>query len=444
MAFMIPNGVMDTNKEGSDSMQQTDILPLRQPLGDGLWLCTPTGSDDVARVAAFNGRIHDSGIAALTKVLVESFPTMQTTDLLYVEDERSGAVISSLCLIPWRLHYGAATLQVGEMGIVGTDEAWRSRGLVRVQVDYFRRRLAAHGCVLSLIQGIPFYYRQFGYTYALPLEGGVLVNGRGLPQQVGPAFTFRRAGEADLPLLAALYDQWIKNLDISAVRDERTWRYLLGPMQATEAATEWWLIETAGAEGGLPAGYLRLPHHHFGDELAVYETSQLSYAAAIATLHQLQAWAAQRSLPGVRLNLPERALLVQLARSLGGRDLGRYAWQVAMPDVAAFLTAIAPELERRLAAAPQLAEWCGEVPINLYRSGAVLHINRGTIQVTAAKGTAGGAINFPPDAFTPVALGWRSLEEVRRLFPDVQVEGRLRPLFDVLFPPMEGHIYAAV
>lgn len=430
-------------------MPQIYTSPLRRPLGDGLSLCTPAGSDDVRRVAAFNGKIHGSVEAALTNVLVESLPGMEAADLVYVQDERTGAVISSLCLIPWFLHYGAAALSVGEMGIVGTDEAYRNRGLVRVQVDYFRRRLAAHGCTLSLIQGIPFYYRQFGYTYALPLEGGILVNARGLPPVEEPAFTFRRAAEADLPVLAALYDQWIKNLDIAAVRDEATWRFLLGPMQASEAATEWWLIETAGDRGnagdagGAPVGYLRLPFHHFGDELAVHEVSQLSYPAAVGTLHQLAAWAAERGKPGVRLNLPDRSLLVQLARGLGGRDLGRYAWQVAMPDVAAFLTAIVPELERRLAAS-QLFDWRGELLINLYRSAAVLHIDNGRIQVTAAKATADSAVNFPPDAFTPVALGWRSLEEVIRLFPDVRVDGSLRPLFDTLFPMMESFLYSAV
>lgn len=423
-------------------MRTNDLPPLRQPLGNSLRLCTPAGSDDVARVAAFNGRIHGSYVESLTKVLVESFPSMQLEDLVYVEDEQSSTVVSSLCLIPWRLRYGAATLPVGEMGIVGTDEAYRNRGLVRVQVDYFRRRLAAHGCVLSLIQGIPFYYRQFGYTYALTLEGGVLVNGRGLPAPIGPAFSFRRAGEADLTALAALYEQWTAgNLDLYAVRDERTWRYLLGPMQASEAATEWWLIETAGGE---PAGYLRLPVNQFGAELAVYEVSQLSYAAALATLHQLVAWAAERGQPGVRLNLPDQSLLVQLARSLGGHDLGRYAWQVAIPDITDFFMAIIPELEWRLEASPQFAGWSGELPINLYRSGAVLHFSEGNLLVTGAKGKANGPINFPPDAFTPVALGWRSLDEVMRLFPDVHVDGALRPVFDVLFPRMDGHIYAAV
>jgi hypothetical protein len=298
-----------------------------------------------------------------------------------------------------------------------------------------------------LIQGIPYYYRQFGYTYALPLEGGWRIDAHILPPvtetQPGPTFAFRQATEDDLPTLSRLYEEAALDLAIHAERDEATWRYSLGAMQATELACEWWLIEDT-ASGGKPVGYLRLPHSHFGAELAVSEVSRLSLDAAAATLRQLLIWAQERNLPGVRLNLSASSSLVQLARGLGAQDLGRYAWQVAIPDAAAFLTAIVPELERRLSAAPAVAGWCGDLPINLYRSGALLTVGSGRIAVTPAAGSAGGPVNIPPDAFASIVLGYRTVDETLRFFPDLHVDGRLRPLFDVLFPPVAGHLYAAV
>ncbi len=305
-------------------------------------------------------------------------------------------------------------------------------------MPYFRRRLAAHACTVSLIQGIPFYYRQFGYTYALPLEGGVRVDERSLPPLPTQAYTFRLATRDDLALLAAFYALAAQDLAIYARRSEATWHYMLGPQMQTELRAEWWMVE----EDGRPIGYLRLPNSHFGDELAVYEVSQLPYDAALAALYQLQTWADQRGLPGVRLNLAEPALLLQLARTLGGHDLGRYAWQVALPDLGAFLTAIVPELERRLAAAQQLGGWHGSLGISLYRSAATLHIAKGRIAVSPGAADP-VALRCPPDAFTPLAMGWRTLDELLYFFPDAQVEGRFRPLIEVLFPQTPGHIYAA-
>jgi len=42
-----------------------------------------------------------------------------------------------------------------------------------------------------------------------------------------------------------------------------------------------------------------------------------------------------------------------------------------------------------------------------------------------------------------LALGWRTLDELLRFFPDAQVEGRFRPLLEVLFPQTPGYLYAA-
>jgi hypothetical protein len=398
---------------------------------------TPASRADVERVAALSGLIHGSGIADLTLALVDHFPGMQPADLVYVEEEASQQVVSTLCLIPWTIRYGPAELRVGEMGIVGTAEAYQGRGLVRAQVEHFRARLSHHGCVLSLIQGIPYFYRQFGYTYALPLEGGIRLDGHELPAEADHPFTFRRATPGDIPAMAAFYTAAAQELTIASVRDAATWEYLLGPLQGTELSCELWMVEAAD---GTPVGYLRLPDHHFHADLAVSEVSRLAPDAALATLQRCAGWARERGKPGVRLNLPEQTPMVKIARHLGAHDQGRYAWQVQMPDLALFLTAIAPALEARLAASP-LAGWSGEVPINLFRTGATLRFAGGRLTAAPAAGAQWRDINFPPDAFLPVALGWRSFDEVRHLFPDAHVEGRLRLLFETLFPTCAGFLY---
>lgn len=408
-------------------------------IGDRFVLRTVADAASLARVAAFNGKIHGSYLEGLTQTLVRAFPRMTGEDLVYVEEAETGEVVSSLCLIPWRMAYGAATLTVGEMGIVGTAECLRKQGLVRAQMPHFAARMQAHGCALSLIQGIPYYYRQFGYTYALPLEGGVRVNERELPPlgAAAQAYTVREAAAADGPPLAAFFEAAAAPLALHALRDEETWRYLLGPYQETELRSEWWIVE----QEARPVGYLRLPQTHFGAELAVYEVSELDYDAALAVLHHLAATAAARGLPGVRLNVAEGAALVRLARRFGGQDLGRYAWQAAIPNLQMFLTAVAPELGRRLLASP-FAAWRGELAISLYRQGATLAMDAGRVQVR--EGAEGEGVHLPPDAFVPVALGWRSLEETLHFFPDVQAEGQARLLLEVLFPPVTGYLYAAV
>ena len=204
-------------------------------------LRTAADSEDVERIANFNGAIHGPGLAALTRSQAEHLPGMELADLFFVADNASGAVVSALCLAPWTIQVGPAQLPVGEMSLVGTAESYRRRGLVRAQVQQFMRRLAARGCLLSLIQGIPYYYRQFGYTYALPLEGGWIVNPRELPPIV------REGTPIALPRWRTFHC-----LPGFMARPQTTWPFtpcarrptgaiLLGPLLETELSCTFWL-----------------------------------------------------------------------------------------------------------------------------------------------------------------------------------------------------------
>jgi predicted N-acetyltransferase YhbS len=419
--------------------------PFRQPLDGGLTLRTAADEHDVDRVAAFNGSIHGPGIVPMTRDLFLRHPATRGRDLVFIEDTRSGEVVSSLCLIPWTWSLEGVRFISGEQGIVGTKPDYRRRGLIRVQVGYFMRRLQERGCVLSHIQGIPYYYRQFGYEYALPLEARLRLELRDVPAEAtafSPAegeYTFRAATPDDIPTLARLYDDAAADLGLHAVRDAATWQYLFTGTAGSEMEAETLLIGTAA---GVPAGYLRLPRCHFDPELlTVSEVSRLSYDATLAVLRHVRALAVERGLAGLKLNIPADNTLARTARALGGQDRGAYAWQIYVPDWAALLRALGPALERRVAASPFAGITC-DVRICLFRETVVLHFTGGrVVQVDNAGFTGDEAINIPPRAFVPLVLGYRSREELCAQYPDLMVAPASRLLVDTLFPKVSAFIY---
>ncbi len=414
-------------------------ISYRQPLGNGLALRTAVCKGDIERVAEFNGIVHGPAVAAMTRRLFNHHPHARNGDLVFVEDERSGQVVSSLCLIPWTWRYEDVSIPAGEMGIVGTLEEYRQRGLIRTQVSYFKRRLRERGCLLSHIQGIPYYYRQFGYEYALPLEGGLRLELRHVPEPPEEPFTFRRAEIDDLPFLRRLYEEAVQELNIHAVRDEAVWRYLLIHAPGTETEVEYWLIQRAAGE---IIGYMGLPLRHFGEELVVSEVSRLRFDAALAVLHHLKTLAVERGKPGIRLNLPANCTLMRLVRSLGAHDLGTYAWQIHVPDVVALLSTLAPVLERRVAESP-FAELTRDLRLSFYQETILLRFVGGKlIEVTNLGFTSGGEkVRLPPLQFIPLVLGYRTVEELRAAYPDVSVSSACRLLVETLFPKMRAFIY---
>jgi predicted N-acetyltransferase YhbS len=403
-------------------------------------LRTAADECDAERVAAFNGEVHGELVLSMTHNLFLHHPNTHIEDLIFVEDTQSGKIVSSLCLIPWTWRYEDVEIPAGEMGIVGTLENYRGRGLIRAQAELFKQRLRQRGCLLSQIQGIPYFYRQFGYEYAIPLERWLMLEIRHIPEQSEPAFTFRQATVEDISTLMRLYDEAAQDLAIHAVRDEATWQYLLTHAAGTETERDTWVVEDAG---GQIAGYVCVPHHHFGEELAVSEVSRLSFDAALATLNHLKRLTVERKKPGIRFNLPIDCTLAQVARSLDARDGGAYAWQIHVPDMVALLRAIAPVLERRIAASSLAGLTC-DVCICLYRETILLRFEAGKLMETANAGLTAWheePIRLPPLQFIPLVLGHRTWQELHDAYPDVNVEPKSRVLVDTLFPKTTSFIY---
>jgi hypothetical protein len=419
-------------------MLDINETPHQQTLSDGFVLRTAANEQDVERVSQFNGVIHGHGIIAMTRNIFMLHPDTRGRDLIYIEDTRTSEVVSSLCVIPWKLSYGGVALNSGEMGIVGTLKEYRNRGLIREQVKFFKQRLNERGCVMSHIQGIAYYYRQFGYEYAMPLEGGYTITTREIPGMTAPEYRLRLAIRDDLATLVSLADKAGDDLNIHSIRNEAVWQYLMTHSPGTEMESEVWVVENTA---GKTVAYVRLPKHHFGEELTVSEASQMNFGEALAVLRHVTALAVERHTTGVRLCLPATHTLMRVAKSFGARDIGTYAWQIHIPDIANLLRTIAPALERRVADSP-FAGFTSDLSLHFYRQTVLLRFVEGSLVEVIDRGNTDGAPNhFPLRSFTPLALGYRSLVETLVAYPDAGVSSENRLLIETLFPKAQAFLY---
>jgi len=425
----------------------THTEPLERDLGDGLVLKSVADKRDALRVAEFDGVIHDPGVCDMARELILNHPDTLPEHWLYVEDTATSQVVSSICLIPWNLRYEDVTLRAGEVGLVGTLEPYRRRGLVRALFARHAELLRDGGYDLSHIQGIPYFYRQFGYEYALPLEGGWRVDLPLVPnldEGAHETLTFRQAetigpaGKRDLETLARLYDAAAQDLGISVQRSEAVWRYLLGPSRKTEMTAETWLIER---QDQTTAGYLRIAQYGFGEALILSEVSRLDAETARAALRKLKALALERGKPSIRLNVPATSTLVQTARHMGAHDTGTYAWQIRLPNLGQLLHKLGPIFERRIAGSPY-AGLTHDLRFGTYREAFELCFREGKLLEVKALGFHdGGDIRVPPFLVAPLLLGHRTLEELHHIHADVGVSHKWEYLAEILLPRIDSFLY---
>jgi predicted acetyltransferase len=410
----------------------------RRGLGEGLVIRTLETIEDVTRLSDFNARVHSEAERELTRRLIMEHPDTRADQWWLVEDEES-LIVSSLCLIPWRLRYGGVELKAGEMGIVGTRPSHRRRGLIRSLVEEFDSMLRDEGYDLSHIQGIPYYYRQFGYEYAVPLIPDIRLDPAAVPDvDKEDRFGVRKADIEDAPALAELYEAMTEKLTLTNARSTEIWRYLLSRPSMGEGET-WWLTREERQ-----VGYFRTHRSGFGKGLIVSEVSAMDAEATAATLRALARMTVQAAKPYLKLETDLESEIVGLALDLGAADLSHYAWQIRFVDPQALLGRVAPVLERRLVGTGY-SGLSREVLLDLYSDSLTLVFRDGRLvqvgQASPVDRSSPASLSMPPQLLVPLVLGYRGADRLSHTSHDFRPSRPDLPLIRTLFPEVRSFLF---
>lgn len=328
---------------------------LPKTLGDGLTLRSVSSPADVQRYIGLSARVTNEG--DIVARLLHHHPTTTHMDYWLVVDEATGAAVSSTCLLPWRCQLDGLTLRVAMLEMVVTDPLYRQRGLVRQQIEHFHAVVAERGFDLSIIQGIPYYYRQYGYGYALdhtPLTALAAWRIPDAPTGIPTPYEIRPATVDDVTDLTRLYQAAMGQHQIFVERSAADWHYLL---QHKGHAAQ--LV--VARETGRRVGYF--VSVGMGVPLRLHEHGVLDHGVGLAILQALK----QTGDGEIQIAGPATDRLVALVRTLGGVGLpvaDQWLWRIS--DLVALLKRLAPLLAQRLAQAG-CSDFCGTLRLNLYR-----------------------------------------------------------------------------
>jgi hypothetical protein len=434
-------------------------------LGDGLVL-RRAAATDVDALAAFNAEVHreqdaeepNPAMAVWTRDLLGgSHPTTTAADFALVEDRARGEVVSAMGLVSQIWSYGGVPLRVGQPELVGTRPAWRGRGLVRALFEEIHAWSVARGELVQAIDGVPWFYRQFGYEFALALRGGRAIALGDLPAPgIDPPadVRIRAATTADAPALARLDASGAGRYLVTCTRDASLWRYEIDAHDSRCIhRPEIRIVERHGA----PVGYVAHSPRVLGGALWVlaWECPPDVTAIALADLRVCgERFAARGDPDGFR----EIGFWLGDAHPVyaalpASRPEPPYAWYLRVPDPAALIRALTPVFDRRLRPTDD-----GILRLGFYRDGLRLRIDAGRIAEVAAwrppidlpgverfqpSPLPRASAAFPDLAFVQLLFGHRALADLERVFPDCLVRSdAVRGLLERLFPQCPSNVWA--
>jgi GNAT superfamily N-acetyltransferase len=444
-------------------MNKKSELFLRD-LGDGLVL-RRASVEDADALADMNSRMHsDDGpdrpfdrIGAWTRdLLAPNHPTTRPSDFTIVEEESTGRIVSTLCLIPQTWTYDGIEFGVGRPELVSTLPEFRNRGLVRAQMDEVHKWSAERGHLMQIITGIPYFYRQFGYDMVLNFVGRrygfephlpVLKEGETEP------YVIRPARDEDTDFIFRVYEEAQKRYLVSCKRSPEIIRYeMSGQHPGNIQHYDMMVIEDLQ---GKRVGYFQhVLELWFGNSLyaitfeLVKGASWLEVSPVVARfLWKKGSEYAERDskkLASFGFSLGENHPVYEAMDDRLPAQRKPYAFFVRVANVPAFLNQVNPALEKRLAESVA-AGHTGELKISFYREGVRMVFERGIITaiepIKILSGTATDA-SFPDLTFLHLLLGHRSMDELRHAFVDCYWENNTaRVLLNALFPRSLSDVY---
>lgn len=394
-------------------------LPAGSVLPSGLTLRTAT-PEDVDQIGELFARRGDENDALDHRLVVEDPDEGWRSCAVVVDGDR---VVSTATLLDETLRLGDVVVPAGQVELVATDEEYEGRGLVRALMGWAHAESARRGHLLQVMVGIPYFYRLFGYEYAIAQPRARRLTA--LPPG-GTGDVVRPARPEDLPALAALQADAQAVSDLAMPHPAARLRWLVA-----HDATRTLVVERDGA----PVASGRITP---GSGLVAEATGR--DAAAVG---DLMAAVARQSESG-RVGVVERAGTVPhdvCAPFMEDAPERAEQYYVRVPDDAAVLDALRPVLSARLAAAGLQRT---HVLVSTYRrhyrfpvtdEGLGPAVAGGPMQAPVSEGGAGVA----PDWLPSLLFGPWGIEGLARLRPDVDPEGDPE-LFAALFPPVRADV----
>ena len=426
-------------------------------LKDGLILRSAT-KEDIPRIADFNQRIHpDPGepeiigkmLHALTTDLGNGqHPTTEAHHFTLIEDPAANnKLVSTMCVIPQTWVYGGLPYKVARIELVGTDEEYRKRGLVREQFKWHHQWCQENGYLVQAITGIPYYYRLFGYEMCVNLGGSRNGAEKHLPlkHEGEEAYTFRQATNEDIPFLMQLEKQSSQRSATTCLHSKAEWRYEI--KERSKMSIYYRHVEIIVDKERKPKGFLVYPDNLWGKDKVVNPFEVIEghswldvIPVVIRRLWQVGQENAAKdekaSCTGIRFNFGTSHPSYPLIEQWLPTSVPPYSWYMRVGDLPAFLRHITPVLEKRLASSP-LTGYSGEFIFNFYTNGLKMTFDNGKIKLIENWQPGiheNGHVRVPGTTFNHLLFGHRDIDEIQYLYAEAGVNKSMKALLTALFP----------
>lgn len=388
-------------------------------------------TDELQRLLSFNLTVHqEESLKKYISRLYLEHPKRDEIYWIYIEKKDSNKIVSSITLMPLEWNFNGIPIPICEMGLVGTLPKYRNRGLMGIMNKLYEDIMRQEGYLLSVIRGIPYYYRRFGYEFALNLDERILLNKSQVPSRKFEMISFQKATKQDLAFIKSIYNKEQEKFFVSNRFNSDNFMYKFMNDDFDDNFLSTFLIKIKGK----PISFfsIGMSYDNVAFSLIVPEVNEESMIKILQYVKILNEKKEQ-----IVFHVNSDTKFAQYICSIRGkRDLG-YGWQIRIPNIKEFLHAISPVLEQRI----ERSSYKGlsqDIVISDYREIFTLRFKNGKVEdIEVKKGypfPGSCDVQIPSSTLIKLLLSDKTFEEIKYILKDSILKPGSEKLIKILFP----------
>ncbi|MBD3408454.1 MAG: GNAT family N-acetyltransferase [Candidatus Lokiarchaeota archaeon] len=383
--------------------------------------------------------VHEEDILPVMDRLFGHKSDYQISDNFVAYDTEKNIVVSYLCLIRHALSIDGSVVPVAQMDFVGTLPEYRNRGHIRQLNELFEAKAISENIPLYLIGGIPYFYREFGYEYAIPMLRRMIV-AKDLIPKLDPS-------ESEPVLITPIdHDTFDLYLEAREQRNSFLDMYKTISLDDREFILECELGTATGIElyvlqkDSKIVGMFVLEVDWGNMQIEELWVDDFSY---LPTIFRFVREKADKHNVPISIDYPSDPSLIHRLEVMTQASFSKsYAWYTKIPDIRLFLDSMRTAFGKRLETS-RYNGYTGSFRLCTYREGFDIVFKSGKVENVRKLPRSemkSFDVYLPPVVVNQLLLGYRNFTELWEFYPDVTAPTSKILLVETLFPKLNSDI----
>jgi len=394
----------------------------------------------IEKIVKLNWIVHGDLAKNRIPRIFQDHPKKKDILFFYIEDIITEQAVSSLLLEPLEWYFDDIIVPICEMDFVATLPDYRGRNFIGLLNKLYEQAMKEKGYLITVLRGIPNYYRRFGYEFVFNLDDPIIIKNSLISDVNYGDLCIRKATEEDIIFIKEKYEEFFCKFYVSNKYEPISFQYKFMNEEISENYYSTYILEENNIKSAI--FFIGRSYDDSGFNLIVPPISEMNMNAILYFIKSEFIGKQDTKTDETTFYCSLETRFREHLINLGGIADLNYGWQVKIPNLEHFFKHIKSLLEQRIKA----SEFKGisrDIIISNYHEIITLKFEEGILTDVLSEikfsEPEESDVKIPGSMLYKLILSYNSFDEIKFLIKDAILKPESKLIINTLFPKKKSY-----